>query len=301
MCRIIQNRIPTSKLRRTKHRPPVGARIIAAPLIPSMSLTGVPQAVTFKAVAIALSVPPTSLAFLAVASLLIEWRHRRLGRFLTWFAVLGLLVVATPAVGLSLLDALEEDLPLDPPPDQPPEAIVILSGDVLRSGRQAVNLRPGPQSFERERAGALLARHTQLPVLVSGGNEHRSEPPVAVLMADSLEQDFQVPVRWIERESRDTWANARMSAAILRDQGIHSAYLVTGAWHMRRAILAFRGMGITVTAAPTYFDRAPGVFATDFVPSVGGWTVSYHALHELIGYVWYAMRSRTDTTRRNRQ
>jgi len=116
-----------------------------------------------------------------------------------------------------------------------------------------------------------------------------------------LQQDYQVPVRWIERGSRDTWENARMSAAVLRDQDIHSAYLVTDAWHMRRAILAFRGTGITVTAAPTYFDRAPGIFATDFVPSVGGWTATYRALHEWIGYAWYEMRTRTDTTRRARQ
>ena len=54
----------------------------------------------------------------------------------------------------------------------------------------------------------------------------------------------------------------------------------------------FRNAGITVTAAPTYFDRAPMVFATDFVPSVDGRTATYRALHEWIGYASYKMRSR---------
>ena len=38
-------------------------------------------------------------------------------------------------------------------------------------------------------------------------------------MRDSLTQDFQVPVRWVEDRSRDTWQNARDSAAILRANG----------------------------------------------------------------------------------
>jgi uncharacterized SAM-binding protein YcdF (DUF218 family) len=45
-----------------------------------------------------------------------------------------------------------------------------------------------------------------------------------VLMADSLVHDFQVPAQWVERESRDTWENARLSAAILHQQGITSVY-----------------------------------------------------------------------------
>ena len=101
------------------------------------------------------------------------------------------------------------------------------------------------------RAGALLHRRTGLPILVTGGTLRTSEPPVAALMADSLVHDFQVPARWVERESRDTWENARLSAAILHEQGITSVYVVTQAWHMRRAIVAFADTGITVTAAPT--------------------------------------------------
>ena len=109
-------------------------------------------------------------------------------------------------------------------------------------------------------------------------------------MADSLVDDFQVPARWVERESRDTWENARLSAAILHKQDITSVYVVTQAWHMRRAIVAFADTGITVTAAPTPFHRVPVSDAGDFVPGVGGWRDSYYALHEWIGWVWYSVR-----------
>ena len=52
----------------------------------------------------------------------------------------------------------------------------------------------------------------------------------------------------------------------------------------------FAGTEITVTAAPTRFDRMPALVATDFVPEVGGWRASYYAMHEWIGWIWYGVR-----------
>jgi uncharacterized SAM-binding protein YcdF (DUF218 family) len=246
--------------------------------------------VPFKSLAIALLVPPTSLLFVALAGLLIEWRFRRVGRTLVWIGVLGLLILAMPAVGNSLLVALERDLPLTPPADQPPQAIVILGGDIQRGQIQAPVLHLGLLSLERVRAGAILARRTRLPILVTGGKLRETDPPIAALMADSLAHDFQVPARWIEAASRDTWENAHLSATILRDQGIRSIYLVTNGWHMRRAIVAFADSGITVTAAPTRLDRVPTPLVGDFIPDVGGWRSSYYAMHEWIGWAWYSLR-----------
>jgi uncharacterized SAM-binding protein YcdF (DUF218 family) len=246
--------------------------------------------VPFKELAIALLVPPTSLLFLALAGLLIGLRYRRIGHLLTWLGVIGLLFLAMPAVSSTLLVALEADLPLVAPPDQPPQAIVILGGDILRGGGRLPILHLGPLSLERVLAGAVLQRRTGLPILVTGGKLHPSDPPIAALMADSLEHDFLVPVKWIEGASSDTWENAHLSAPILEAQGIRSVYVVTEAWHMRRAIVAFRGTGITVTAAPTHFDRMPMLNATDFVPGVGAWRASYFAMHEWIGWLWYSLR-----------
>jgi uncharacterized SAM-binding protein YcdF (DUF218 family) len=128
-----------------------------------------------------------------------------------------------------------------------------------------------------------------LPILVSGGEVGKGAPPVAVLMRESLTRDFQVPVRWTEDRSRDTWENARDSAAILRAAGIGSIYLVTNAWHERRALMAFAGTGLTVTAAPTPLDRPAGPIPSDFVPQALSWEISFYALHEWIGCIWYAL------------
>ena len=245
---------------------------------------------TPRLIATALLVPPVSLLLLAVAGLLIARRRVRTGHVLVWVGLAGLFVLAMPATGGALMIALERGLPLTPPPDRPPQAIVILGGDVVRGGIRTVAPDVGPITLERLQTGAALARRTGLPILVSGGSLRKADALVAGLMADSLAQDIQAPVRWIEAGSRDTWENAHMSAIILHAQGIRSIYVVTQAWHMRRAILAFADTGITVTAAPPRLDRLRAPLAANFIPDVAGWQASFLALHEWIGCAWYALR-----------
>jgi len=243
-----------------------------------------------KSAAEALLLPPMSLLVLALAGLLIERRYRRLGRWMAWVGVVGLLVLAMPVVGGSLLVALERDLPLTPPSGAPPQAIVILGGDLRHSGTTIMIEHPGPLSLDRLRAGAILSRETHLPILITGGPQRSGEPSIAAVMADSMQHDFQVPVQWIEGSSRDTWQNAQFTAAMLHEQNISSVYVVTQAWHMRRALIAFAHTGITVTAAPVRFDRLPTPLAMDFVPEIGGWRDSFYAMHEWIGCAWYELR-----------
>jgi uncharacterized SAM-binding protein YcdF (DUF218 family) len=239
-------------------------------------------------IATALLVPPVSLLLITLIGLLTA--RRRVGRLLAWLGALGLLVLAMPIVSALLMIALEQDLPLTPQAASPPQAIVVLGGDAARTGSDTLIEYPGPLSLERERTAAALFRRTGLPILISGGSLWPNEPPIARVMADSLTQNFQLPTRWVESASRDTWENAHMSAAILREQGINSVYVVTQAWHMRRAIMAFADAGISVTAAPPWLDRLPTPLALGFVPEAGGWLTSYEALHEWIGCAWYALR-----------
>ena len=249
-----------------------------------------PTRVSFYEVAVALLVPPIPLVLIALFGLALEHRYHRTGRLFAWFGVVGLLVMALPMTSGLLLDRLERNLPLSPPTDEPPQAIVILGGDIMHGPGHPPITHIGLLSLERVRAGATLYRRTQLPILVTGGKLHASETPIAELMADSLEHDFHVPVRWVEAESRDTWQNGRLSAAILRTQGIRSVYLVTQPWHMRRAALAFTDAGLTVTAAPTPLDRSPQLSLKDFVPVAGSWQTTYFAMHEWIGWAWYSVR-----------
>jgi uncharacterized SAM-binding protein YcdF (DUF218 family) len=236
-----------------------------------------------------LLLPPLGLAIAALAGLILQRWRPRFGRALVWVAVLALIALAVPAVSDTGLVALERHLPLVPPADDPPQAIVVLGAEVAR-GRGYSDVHVGRLTLERLRGAAALYRHTRLPILVTGGSTQPDTPPVGALMADSLENDFQVPVEWTETRARDTWENAADSAAILRARGIHSIYVVTHAWHMRRALIAFAHTGLLVTAAPPLFDRAPGPVLSDFEPRSSTWEVAYYTMHEWLGCAWYALR-----------
>ena len=235
---------------------------------------------SLSALPTALIVPPLNLLLPCAAGLvLMRWRPRA-GRMLVWVGLAGLLVLSLPIVSDALLVSLEAGLPLVPPGDAPPRAIVILSAEAFRNGN---TLDPGPLTLERIRVGAALHRRTGLPILVTGGTMDGDAESLAAVMARSLADDFQVPVRWIEPAAQDTRENAVLGAAMLRADGIRSAYVVTHAWHMKRSMLAFAGTGVAVTAAPVRMDRIQAGDASRFVPRVRSWQDSYYALHEWIG------------------
>jgi uncharacterized SAM-binding protein YcdF (DUF218 family) len=243
-----------------------------------------------KAVLETLALPPTIFVVLITAGLLFRGRWQRSGSWLTWVSLVALILLGMPVVSDSMLLALETGLPMIPPADHPPQAIVVLSANDIRAHREVLGFRPDLLSLDRLRAAAALHRRTGLPILVSGGIGQPGTPPLADILAQSLKDDFQTPARWTETKSNDTWQNARFSAAILRANGITSIYLVTHSWHMRRALVAFRKTGLTVTAAPTSPDEPLGPDLDDFLPRAAGWQTGFYAIHEWIGYAWYELR-----------
>lgn len=129
---------------------------------------------------------------------------------------------------------------------------------VLGSGRERKDPTWGSDiptgvALERMRFAARLSKSSGLPILTSGGLHYDEPPSEAAIMADSLQNDFGVSVRWQEGLSRTTWENATMTAAMLQPLGIKRVVLVTQAWHMPRARWSFEKAGFTVISAPVGF------------------------------------------------
>jgi uncharacterized SAM-binding protein YcdF (DUF218 family) len=244
-----------------------------------------------KALLLSLVMPPTGFVTLIIVGLLLRGRWHRAGRRLTWIAAICLLLFSLPIISYSVLVALETELPTTPPADHPPQVIVVLGAETIRSTQNgAVAFRPGLLTLDRLRTAAALHRTTGLPILATGGVSTEETLAVGLVMQQSLRDDFQTPARWVEWKSYDTWENARYSAEILHAAGITSVYVVTHAWHMKRALMAFRGTGLIVTAAPTPLDNMNDPDLGDFMPRASIWQIGYYAMHEWIGALYYWFR-----------
>lgn len=231
--------------------------------------------------------PPGIFAFVLLAGILF-WRSR-LGKGLAIISALFIYVLATP-LAAGWLMAQVESLPLaSSTPLGQVDAIVCLGGG-KRFG--AIDL-PGNETINnvtlaRLRQAARLHRQTGKPILVSGGAPAGGIPE-ANLMRDTLEQDFRVPVRWVENQSSDTRDNAAMSAALL-PPGQRDILLVTSANHMARARQAFEAAGFKVVAAPTDYTNREPLTVLSGLPRPAAFYSSSIALRELAGSLWYRWR-----------
>jgi len=109
-------------------------------------------------------------------------------------------------------------------------------------------------------------------------------------MQRTLQNEFSVPVRWVESGSVNTLENARLSHRMLAAENIRTVYLVTHAWHMPRARLAFESAGFEVIPAATGYTTRYRLTIPDFLPSARALHSSALFFHELIGIVWYRLR-----------
>ncbi len=242
---------------------------------------------SLQAILTSLLLPPLLLVLLALAGGLLALRRRGLGALLVLLSSGLILFLATPFAAGHLLASLETGFDRPTDPNNPPRAVIILSGD---AAHDLSGLQPGPLTLERMAAGVRLARARNLPVLVTGGRFSPSDPPIAQVMAEALAADFALPPRWIEPEAHDTRENALLSAEILRRDGITAAWLVTHAWHMRRSLEAFDRAGLAVVPAPVRIDRVPDGRLTDWLPRADHLGDSWFALREWAGRLVYRLR-----------
>ena len=172
------------------------------------------------------------------------------------------------------------------------DVIIILAGGIKSRAKEYDN-KPDVGYFTllRLRYGAWLQKQTGLPVIVTGGVE-RNDTTEAELMRQVLQQEFEVSGDiFVEQQSSNTLENAQYCRAIMGRQKFTNPLLVSSAFHMPRALLAFNRFINTITPAPMGFmhseiDYIPG----DFIPNSKSLWENYLALHELIGYWWYKIK-----------
>lgn len=260
---------------------------------------------SLKSLFTVLVLPPAGPLLLSIVGFWLATRHRRrwarAGRAMLGVGLAGAWILATPLVAEALIGWVEsfspqpltaEALAREMRGPSPPGAIVVLGGGVRHDPREWPEPEwPNTRTLERLAFGALLARASGLPILVSGGRPPTREKSEAALMARTLRASFGLTPRWVEENSRDTAGNAGESARVLSEAGVRRVVLVTQAYHMPRALASFRAAGIDAIAAPHGFAGGREIVGWQaFLPNAGAVALSRLALHELIGRVWYRMR-----------
>lgn len=236
-------------------------------------------------------IAPASLVFglLLIAFLTC---HRYFSRICIGLA-LALLTLSLPPVTKLLTFPLQHISPLDLKQLKtgPHMAIVVLGGGENDSGREYNEPEDiGYASLQRLRYGALLARKTRLPVLVSAGSPDNCKKVESYYMSQTLIRDFGIPKVWEEGVSRTTYESAREAKKILEAHHITEIYLVTTAIHMPRSVLAFKTLPIKIIPAPcNYYDFTPHGVA-GWLPNVWAFYVSSCALKEYEGFLFYKLR-----------
>lgn len=247
-----------------------------------------------------LLLPPTSLLLIALTGLLLH--KQRIGLILTTVSLVLLTALSLPIVTRPLAGTLE-DYPLltaDKITQFKPQVIVVIGGGEMPGEEYQQPQTVNPRTLLRLRYAAKLARDTGLPILVSGGKVFaETETPEAQLMGDILQNEFNIPVKWRESNSRNTDENAQFSYRQLQPLVINKILLVTQAYHMPRATWAFRNAGFQVLPAATQLishssSESVANFVR-FIPSAAELEQSFLVLHEHLGLLWYRFNAYAKT------
>lgn len=238
----------------------------------------------------AMVLPPGGIISLLLIAVLIRWRWKWLSNVLTAVALAGFCLFSLPVVSGLLMSGLE-DIPalrLSDPRLSQAQAIVVLGGGRRSYAPEYNGETVSAATLERIRYGAHLQRATGLPLAVTGGVVFPPGQPEAVLMARVLREEFKVPVRWVEKRSRNTVENGRDTRDLLQAEHIDRIVLVSHVSHMHRAIAIFQAVGFSVLAAPTVYRVTPDdvTVLMDWIPSAGAFAMSAQALHEYLGRLW---------------
>lgn len=167
--------------------------------------------------------------------------------------------------------------------------VVVLGGGHASNPDRPANLQIGSSTLARLVEGLrVLSRLPGSRLLLSGGAVFDPVPEADTMsaVAKALRGGDVDPV--LERNSKDTRDQARLIAAIVKDDPF---VLVTSAIHMPRAMLLFRQQGMDPVPAPAEIaDFSPrDLQPACFFPRAASLGKVEAAWHEYLGLLWAKM------------
>lgn len=226
---------------------------------------------------------------------------RRLASWLVVSSVVLIAVAGFSPLGHLLILPLEQRFPpWDPSQDAargPPVGIVVLGGVMEPDISVARDSAAMNEAAERITVAVELARrYPGARIVFSGGTgslfDATAEAPSAVKEFEALGIAHERITA--EEQSRNTIENAVFSRLVAQPKPEERWLLVTSAFHMPRAIAAFRAAGFPVEAYPVDYRTRGPIDATapfDLLPE--GLAMTDTAMHEWAGLLAYRLDGKT--------
>jgi uncharacterized SAM-binding protein YcdF (DUF218 family) len=225
----------------------------------------------------------------------------RFTRLASWLVVTSLVLIALAGLsplGNALLLPLEQRFPPWDASRGSPDGIVVLGGAISPDISAARGVVALDEAAERITVTAELARRypTARIVFAGGSNalvlEEGAEAAFAVRELEALGVAHDRIAA--EEQSRNTIENAVFSRLIANPKPGERWLLVTSAYHMPRAMAAFRAAGFPVEAYPVdWRTRGPIDAVRPFVSLGDGLRRTDTAVHEWIGLLAYRLSGKT--------
>jgi uncharacterized SAM-binding protein YcdF (DUF218 family) len=233
---------------------------------------------------------PSNLALMVamVGIVLLFKRGVGYGRMIVVAGVSGLAVLAFTPIGPLLIRPLEDRFP--PSTGMAPVAgiIVLLGGATVVRGHVEVGARGSA-------ALRLAAEQPRAKLVLSGGvagvlgpaEQTEARAAASFFRAAGISDNRII----LEERSRNTRENALFVREFVSPGSRERLLLVTSAYHMPRAVGAFRAAGVEVEAYPVDF-RTEGR-PSDYVRFASGGTLADLAVKEWLGLIAYRVAGYT--------
>jgi uncharacterized SAM-binding protein YcdF (DUF218 family) len=233
---------------------------------------------------------PSNLVILIgiVGVLLLPTRFARAGRWLAFVSLIVLAILGLSPIGNALIIPLEDRFPPWDAARGAPDGIIVLGGTIDAAGPRNERLVVVPE---------LVRRYPNARILFSGGSgalidDGDAEAEFAARLLDSL--GIARSRITLEDRSRNTVENAVFSKAIVQPRPGERWLLVTSAYHMPRAIGAFRKAGFPVEPYPVdWRTRRAEDGLRPFATIVDGLRRTDTAVHEWVGLAVYWLTGRS--------
>ncbi len=206
---------------------------------------------------------------------------RRLARFLAFSFALFIYLLSVEPIKDVLYKPLEEAYTVPLKPEG--EVIVILGGGAYNTGILKED------STKRLLTGFVLHKQTGLPIILSGGASVGALPEAEIMKNLLLTLGVDKGRIYTDVNSKDTKENAQEVKKLCQRLACKKVVLVSSAYHMKRAVISFKRVGLEVSPYPTDFKRDLRYNLYSFLPKMGVLADSYKALREYLGMLWYSL------------